>query len=154
MNEKTLSVAAIQHGTVVDHIPANRALPIIRVLHLVAHNAAVTVGFNLSSGRLGLKDLIKIENHELTLQEREEIAIFAPQATVNIIRDYQIVEKLNLPLPKKITGFLMCSNAHCITRHEKIKSEFFIMATGKKVEVRCHYCETVFSAHSLGEYIA
>jgi aspartate carbamoyltransferase regulatory subunit len=154
MSTKTLSVAAIQHGTVIDHIPAKRALPMIRILHLIGHKAPITVGFNLSSQYLGLKDIIKIENHELTLQEREEIAIFAPDATVNIIRDYKIVEKLNLPLPQKITGFLACANGNCITQTEKVKSHFSIMALGKTIEVRCHYCETVFPAHSLGDILA
>src|SRR3990167_9426318 len=119
---KTLSVSAIQNGTVIDHIPAGQALKIMHLLRLLKEKYRVTVGFNLSSQRLKLKDLIKIENHALTNKQANEITVFAPEATINIIKNFDVVEKIITRLPENIAGIFSCPNPLCITHGEPIET--------------------------------
>ncbi len=99
---KTLSVAAIKDGTVIDHIPAGFALIILQLLKLAITKHRISLGLNLSSSSMGLKDLIKIENRALTEKESRDIAVFAPKATINIIKNYQLANKMSAKLPSEI----------------------------------------------------
>lgn len=141
---KTLSVSAIQNGTVIDHIPAGQALRIIRLLHALAEKNQVTIGLNLPSKRLHFKDLIKIENRVLNENEANEITVFAPEATINIIENFEVAKKISTRLPESIVGVLACPNRICITHTEPVKSYFYIVEYKKHMYLTCKYCEKQF----------
>lgn len=141
---KTLSVSAIKNGTVIDHIRSGHALRILHLFRLLEGRNKITVGLNLPSQRLGLKDLIKIENRVLTDEEANEIVIFAPEATINVVKDFEVIQKMNTHLPKKIANIFLCPNPKCITHHEAAESVFCIEEQGKQVKLICNYCEKVF----------
>jgi aspartate carbamoyltransferase regulatory subunit len=152
--QTTLSVAAIANGTVIDHIPAGQALNILRMLQLTQQKNPVTVGLNLSSGKLTYKDIIKIENKFLTQQEQDQIAIFAQEATLNTIENYKIVRKCQLVTPAVIIETLLCPNQNCITQAQTCERRFDVLHVKKNLLLRCQYCEKVFERHQLKECFA
>ncbi len=153
MKEKTLSVSAIKEGTVIDHIVAGKALKIIRLLKLASEQKRVTVGLNLKSGSIGLKDIIKVENVTLSPAQADQIAIFSPQATVNVIENYKVAKKFHVQLPEAIAAALSCPNSRCITNGEKIPTLFTVEENNSHVTLRCKYCEKLFSRDEMDEKI-
>lgn len=149
---KTLSVSAIKNGTVIDHIVAGQALKIMRLLRVFDNKQQATVGLNLKSKSLGLKDLIKIENRMLSESEVNDIAIFAPEATVNIIKDFEVSKKFTAKLPKVILEILICPNINCVSRTEPVTSCFCVEDYGKKIKLSCKYCEKEFDRDQVAEY--
>ncbi len=143
MNDK-LSVSAIKNGTVIDHIPQGQALRIMHLLTLLKRKFKIMAGMNLPSKRLGTKDLIKIENYILTEDEANEIVVFAPPATINVIEDFTVVNKISTHLPAMMKAVFICPNTICITHAESIDSAFHISEEGKQIKLTCHYCEKVF----------
>jgi aspartate carbamoyltransferase regulatory subunit len=143
----TLSVSAIQDGTVIDHIPAGNAFKIIRLLCLSGNRA--TVGLNLKSTAFGLKDLIKTENVFLTEAQYAQVAVFAPNATVNIIHNYEVVKKFKVQMPETIAKVLTCANPRCITNEQKIPTLFLVEESNTQVLLRCKYCEKLFSREQI-----
>jgi aspartate carbamoyltransferase regulatory subunit len=141
---KTRLVSAIDNGVVIDHIPAGQSLKIMRLLHAVNSKQRVTLGLNLRSKALKLKDLIKIENRVLTPQEIDQVAIFAPGATINRI------EKINCQLPEIIRDVLVCPNLNCISRFES-RGHFKLEGSQKRIKLRCFYCEKQFERHQVEE---
>jgi aspartate carbamoyltransferase regulatory subunit len=141
---KTLSVSAIKNGTVIDHIRTGQALRIINFLRLLNDKHKVTVGLNLVSKSMGLKDLIKVEKRMLTPDEANQIVIFAPEATINIVQDFEVIEKLTTHLPPSIVEVFSCPNLACITHIEAVKSLFYIEERGKQMQLTCHFCEKIF----------
>lgn len=146
---KTLSVSAIQNGTVIDHINPGQTLRIIHMLRLLNKNHKVTIGLNLSSKLMKLKDLIKIEDHILTNDEANEINVFAPEATINIIKNFEVVQKIITSLPSSISGMFICPNPVCITHTEPVDSFFTITEQGKQVQLVCKYCEKEFERNQV-----
>lgn len=146
---KTLSVSAIQNGTVIDHITSGQTLRIIHMLRLLHKKHKVTVGFNLPSKRMQLKDLIKIENHALTNREANEITVFAPDATINIIKNFEVVQKIITCLPHDISGVFICPNPACITHDEPIDTFFNIEEQGRQIKLVCKFCEKGFSRNEM-----
>jgi aspartate carbamoyltransferase regulatory subunit len=146
---KTLSVSAIQNGTVVDHITTDQTFRIMHMLRLLDKKLKVTVGFNLPSKRMRLKDLIKIENHELTPEEANQISVFAPDATINIIKDYEVERKLDTTLPASIRAIFICPNSACVTHAEPVESFFYIQEAGKVMKLVCKYCEKSFERNQV-----
>jgi aspartate carbamoyltransferase regulatory subunit len=146
---KTLSVSAIENGTVIDHINSGQAIRIIHLLGLLEKKCKVTIGLNLPSKRMKLKDLIKIENHILTNEEANEITIFAPEATINIIHDFEVVDKIITSLPPSICDAFICPNPVCITHNEPVDSFFIIHVQGKQVKLVCKYCEKIFDRNEV-----
>lgn len=145
MTEKNLSVAAIENGTVIDHIRKGGALKVLRLLKLDDHDKTVTLGLNLPSKTLGYKDLIKIEGRTLTAAEASEVAIFAPEASINIISNFKVVKKFKVELPQMIEKWMRCPNSRCITNHESIVTKFAVLKRGNNVELKCYYCEKVLT---------
>ena len=143
MNE-TLPVSAIKNGTVIDHIAVNQALRIVHLLGLKHSQHKITIGLHLPSKRLGSKDLIKIENRVLTDQEANDIVVFAPVATINVIENYEVVKKFATSLPNEMRDVFTCPNPVCITRVETRPSRFYIREQGKQIKLSCHYCEKMF----------
>lgn len=142
--ERTLSVSAIKNGTVIDHIPCGSALKILKFLDFSKENVQVTIGLNLKSSKMHSKDIMKIQDRQITAQEAHQIAILAPNATVNIIHNYEVVKKIPVTLPETIESILVCPNKKCITRQEKVASFFFVQREGKLVLIQCKYCEKRF----------
>ena len=147
MTEKTqLQVEAIRNGSVIDHIPAGQAINILKLFHILDNHERITVGFNLPSKALVHKDIIKVENVSLTKDQTDQLALFAPHATVNIIKDFQVVEKRSLSLPERITNVFECPNSNCITRVEAAAISNFTLINNKgKIQLKCKYCEKVFN---------
>jgi aspartate carbamoyltransferase regulatory subunit len=152
-NDK-LMVEAIANGTVIDHIAPGQAINILRMFKFLSKDTELTVGFNLHSGRLGKKDLIKIADVTFSPSQTEQLAILAPNATVNEIKDYKVIDKYNLRLPHETVGDFKCPNSNCITHIEKGASPRFLIRTDKKgtVMMRCHYCEREFTRDTLLKY--
>jgi aspartate carbamoyltransferase regulatory subunit len=148
----TLAVAAIQNGSVIDHIPAGSGVRLIKLLQLTIHPNTVTVGLNLPSKSMGKKDLLKIEGRFLTPNEIHEIAIFAPQATINLIHDFKLKDKFTATLAQSITGLLVCPNPNCVSHHQDVQSHFDILTPRQIVQLHCHYCEGVFQKEEIIEY--
>ncbi len=138
--KEVLEIPAIKHGTVIDHIPADVTLKALEILSdTVAHNTA-TLGTNFPSKRLGKKGFIKIEGAVLSQGQANKIAILAPKATLNLIKDGKVIKKSTLALPSLIEGVLRCPNPQCITNHEKTSTKFHLMDE-EPLWLRCHYCE-------------
>lgn len=146
---KTLSVAAIHNGTVIDHIHSGEAFRIVHLLRLQEKKLKVTIGLNLPSKRIKMKDLIKIENHVLTKEEANDITIFAPEASINVIRNFEVVEKIITTLPSSIRGVFICANPVCITQKEPIETAFNIGTHGKQILLACQYCEKIFDRNDV-----
>lgn len=136
---KQIKVNAIRNGTVIDHITAGKVLKVVDILDLHG-NDVVMIGMNLPSNKISIKDIIKIENRELSLEEVNKIALVAPEATLTIIQDYNVVRKLALQIPENIDNLIVCPNPKCITSIENISSRFRLTAD-KPPQVRCNYCE-------------
>jgi aspartate carbamoyltransferase regulatory subunit len=149
---KTLSVAAIKEGTVIDHIPAGYALIILQLLKLSQGKHRISLGLNLTSSSMGLKDLIKIENRALTEKEMHDIAVFAPQATINIIKNYQVASKISAQLPDAVARILVCPNPSCITHCETIDTLFHVEEHKQQVRLQCHFCEKIFEHNEIKDY--
>lgn len=146
----TLKVEAIRNGSVIDHIPAGRALQILRHFKILRQAATeqipITVGLNLSSNRSGTKDIIKIGDYFLDQKQVNQLAFLAPGSTINIIKDYKVVEKLRPSLPERVTGVFACPNANCITNRENTVDTCLTVYESKgEVMMKCHYCEKAFS---------
>lgn len=144
MSEK-MQVEAICQGTVIDHITSGQGLKILNRLQLINDKIRLTVGLNLPSGQYGSKDIIKVENWMFSKDEANELALLAPNATVNIIEDYRVVSKFHMELPEVLVGIFSCPNTNCITHSEPVDSKFTIRAEDGEVRLRCHYCEEFFN---------
>lgn len=140
---REMKVKPIKNGTVIDHIKANKALSVLKILGLPSEESAVTIAMNVKSSQMGSKDIVKIEGRELAPKEVDKIALIAPQATINIIRDYELVEKGKVNLLDEIHGILKCQNPNCITNTpEPVKTRFYVIGKGP-VSLRCYYCERI-----------
>lgn len=146
---KKLKVKSIKNGTVIDHITANKALSVLRILDLPNEKRTVTIAMNVLSSQMGSKDIVKIEGRELEPGEVDKIALIAPSATINIIRDYEIAEKGKVHLLNEITDILECPNPNCITNaDEPVKTKFYVISK-KPVSLRCYYCERIMEASEI-----
>ncbi|GLS83605.1 aspartate carbamoyltransferase regulatory subunit [Paraferrimonas haliotis] len=143
MPTKKLKVEAIEQGTVIDHIPAGVGIKILQFFELSQTSERVTVGLNLKTQSGESKDLIKLENIELTREQSNQIALFAETATINVIRDYEVVDKFSVRLPESIYGILACPNGNCISHDEPVSSRFYVRSKDN-LRLKCHYCEKEF----------
>ncbi|QHM73729.1 aspartate carbamoyltransferase regulatory subunit [Mixta intestinalis] len=145
MMQSKLQVEAIKRGTVIDHIPAQVGFKLLTLFRLTETDQRITIGLNLPSGELGRKDLIKIENTFLTEDQINQLAVYAPHATVNRIDDYQVVAKIVPTLPDRIERVLICPNSNCISRSEPVFSSFKVRKRDESVRLKCKYCEKEFA---------
>ncbi|KJY84205.1 aspartate carbamoyltransferase regulatory subunit [Vibrio galatheae] len=151
VKETQLQVEAIRNGSVIDHIPANIGIKVLKLFKMHKSNQRITIGLNLPSSALGAKDLIKIENIYLTKEQANQLALYAPKATVNQIEEYKVVNKLNLVLPHSIESVFECPNSNCISHGEPVESRFSVQQKHDNVQLKCHYCEKVFSREIMTE---
>lgn len=139
--KKELKVKSIKNGTVIDHIKQNRASNILSMLNLPDDETQVMVAINVESSNMGKKDILKIEGRELSEEEVDKLVLLAPQASINIIRDYEIVNKFNLHLTDEVVDVVKCSNPNCITNsNEPIQDKFYVQSK-EPLMLRCYYCE-------------
>lgn len=139
-----LEVSAIKQGTVIDHIPAGKALEIVRLLNVLPTGYQITLGLNLKSTRGILKDIIKLENILLNTLEKQKVAIIAPKATINSIENYEVLKKETITVPNEIREFFKCPNTQCVTHSESINSYFKVAQGRKGIILHCVYCEQAF----------
>ena len=144
---KELAVAALRNGTVIDHIPSKALFRAVRILGIEGLDTSVTIGNNLQSNKLGSKGIIKVAEVEFSEDELNRIAIIAPSAIVNIIRDYEVVEKRPVVLSDTLVGLVRCGNPKCITNHEPTPTRFEVV-NREDVELRCHYCCLLYTSPS------
>lgn len=137
--KKELAVAALQNGTVIDHIPSHVLFKVVELLGIQNMDNSVTIGNNLDSKRMGSKGIIKIADVFFKEEILNRIAIIAPGAVINIIRDFEVVEKRHVALPDVIVGIIKCDNPKCITNNEPMRTRFEVF-DNDKLFVRCHYC--------------
>lgn len=136
-------VPAIKDGSVIDHIPSRDTFRIMRILDPQEFIHPITVTLNLNSEKMGKKGVIKIDNRFLTKKEVNKIAILAPNATVSIIKNYKIEEKIKVKIPTELVGVINCSNPICATNKEEVSTNFKVMRVDP-LEVKCLYCERVY----------
>ncbi|MHC4480697.1 MAG: aspartate carbamoyltransferase regulatory subunit [Planctomycetota bacterium] len=139
-----MNVSAIRNGTVIDHIRNEVTFKVAEILRLAREEEMVLVGMNLPSEKMGRKGLVKVESRELTPQEVNKIALIAPQATLSIIKDYQVVEKRSVQLPQSVEGIVRCFNPSCVTNRQEVNTSFEVVAADP-VSLRCVYCERVMT---------
>ena len=140
MKKEEMLVAAIQNGTVIDHIPAEKAYAVANLLGLQTLNNPVTIGYNYPSKKLGRKGIIKVENKFFTDEEISRLSVVAPNVVLNVIRDYEVVEKKTVTTPDKLCGIVRCNNPKCITNNEPMQTIFHVIDKGSGI-IRCHYCD-------------
>jgi aspartate carbamoyltransferase regulatory subunit len=145
---KQMSVSAIQNGTVIDHVPAMYLFKVIQILGLDRIDNQITFGTNLESKKLGRKAIIKISGVYFEDEDINRIALVAPDAKLNIIRDYEVVEKKVVVVPDTITGIAKCMNPKCITNYEHVTTKFKVVSR-KNVALKCHYCEKITNQENL-----
>ncbi len=145
--DNKLQVEAIKCGTVIDHIPAQVGFKLLSLFQLTKTDQRITIGLNLPSGEMGRKDLIKIENTFLTEEQVNQLALYAPRATVNRIDNYNVVGKSRPSLPERIDNVLVCPNSNCISHNEPVSSSFGVKQRDGKVTLKCKYCEKEFARH-------
>ncbi|MDE6301172.1 MAG: aspartate carbamoyltransferase regulatory subunit [Muribaculaceae bacterium] len=143
--KKELAVAALRRGTVIDHIPSSAVFKAVKILGLEDMPHAVTIGCNLASKKLGSKGIIKVSEHIFDKADLDRIALIAPTAVVNIIEDYNVVEKRPVSVPDTITGIVRCTNPKCITNNEPMATKFDVVAREPEIRIRCRYCNHTYT---------
>ena len=140
MNEKKeLQVAALENGTVIDHIPSDKLFTVVSLL-LKDMDSNITIGYNLESKKLGKKGIIKIADKFFTDEEINRISVVASNIKLNVIRNYAVVEKKEAIMPDELKGIVKCNNPKCITNNEPMQTWFHVTDKEKGL-LKCHYCE-------------
>jgi aspartate carbamoyltransferase regulatory subunit len=138
---KELRVTPIKNGTVIDHISSGMALKVLQILKITgAHFSPVTVAMNVASEG-GKKDIVKIEDREVEIRELNKIALIAPAATINIIRDYAVEKKFKVEVPEMVEDVVRCANPNCVSVKEERMNHFTIVYSSDPVGLKCFYCE-------------
>ena len=140
MGKKELQVAAIENGTVIDHIPAEQTYEVTKLHNLQTLTEPVTIGYNLPSSKLGKKGIIKIADKYFTDEEINRLSVVAPKIVLNIIKNYEVVEKKTVETPDELHGIIKCNNPKCITNNEPMQTYFTVVDKAHGI-VKCHYCD-------------
>ncbi|WP_370756911.1 aspartate carbamoyltransferase regulatory subunit [Prevotella pectinovora] len=140
MSKKERLVAAIENGTVIDHIPAEKTYAVATLLGLQKLQTPVTIGYNYPSKKLGKKGIIKIEDKFFTDEEISRLSVVAPNVVLNVIRDYEVVEKKKVVTPDTLKGIVRCNNPKCITNNEPMSTIFHVIDKNSGI-IKCHYCD-------------
>jgi aspartate carbamoyltransferase regulatory subunit len=136
-----LYVKKIRNGTVIDHIEPGHALDVLHILGINGkHGEVVSAVMNVESKHYGRKDIVKIDDRELNPQEVDKIALIAPKATINIVREYEVTSKKRVQLPKTIQGIIRCDNPSCVVNAREPVTSQFTVEVAEPLRIRCHYC--------------
>ncbi|MFC7069023.1 aspartate carbamoyltransferase regulatory subunit [Halobaculum lipolyticum] len=149
--ERELRVSKIRDGTVIDHITGGQALNVLAILGIDGdEGVGVSIGMNVPSDKLGTKDVVKVEDRELSQGEVDVLSLLAPEATVNIVREFEVVDKKRVERPARVVGLLTCPNHNCITNaDEPVESAFGVVDDG----VRCEFCGEIVR-EDIGDHLA
>ena len=145
---RELKVTAIEHGTVIDHIPANNVFRVIRILNLDNTENQVLFGVNLESHKYGKKGIIKVSNMFFAKKEINKIALVAPTATLIVIRDFKVQSKTQVEVPDQIDTIVKCFNPNCISNQENIPTRFTVIDKSD-LKLKCHYCEKITARNNI-----
>ena len=150
MEQSDLLVRRIKDGTVIDHINEGKGLNVLEALEIDGSRGnVITIALNMPSGKLKKKDMIKVEGRFLEDDDTNKLAVIAPSSTVNIIKDYKLVEKRRVSLPNEIEQIFRCSNPDCITNsQEHIESTMEVMDK-KNLVLKCRYCGRILDVNDL-----
>ena len=140
MSKKERLVAALENGTVIDHIPSEKTYEVASILGLQHLSTVVTIGYNFPSKKVGHKGIIKVENKFFTNEEISRLSVVAPNVVLNIIRNYEVVEKKTVETPDELRGIVKCNNPKCITNNEPMQTVFHVIDK-QQGTIRCHYCD-------------
>ena len=140
MNKKERLVAAIENGTVIDHIPSEKTYQVASLLGLHKLTEPVTIGYNYPSEKVGKKGLIKVSDKFFSDEEISRLSVVAPKVVLSIIKDYEVVEKKTVEIPNELHGIVKCNNPKCITNNEPMSTYFTVVDKLAGI-VRCHYCD-------------
>lgn len=140
MNKNEMLVAAIKNGTVIDHIPTDKTYQVVSLLRLEELSTPVTIGYNYRSKKLGQKGIIKVEDKFFTDEEISRLSVVAPNIVLNIIKDYEVVDKKTAATPDELRGIVKCNNPKCITNNEPMQTLFHVVDKKNGI-LKCHYCE-------------
>jgi aspartate carbamoyltransferase regulatory subunit len=147
VGEQELLIRRIKEGTVIDHIRAGEALRVLQILGITGKEGeVVSVAMNVPSSKLGTKDVLKVANRFLKSEETDKLALVAPHATVNIIRNYKVSEKRKVELPKVFRGLLKCPNPTCISNlsHEPIIPTIDVVDRESPL-LKCRFCQRLIT---------
>ena len=133
-------VAAIENGTVIDHIPAEKTFQVVNLLELQKLSTPVTIGYNFTSSKVGCKGIIKVSDKFFTDNEISRLSVVAPNIILNIIRDYEVVEKKQVITPDELCGIVKCNNPKCVTNNEPMATIFNVVDKAAGI-LKCHYCD-------------
>ena len=133
-------VAAIKNGTVIDHIPAEKTYEVVNLLQLQNLENPVTIGYNYPSNKIGRKGIIKVSDKFFTDEEISRLSVVAPNVVLNIIKDYEVVEKKTVVTPNELRGIVKCNNPKCITNNEPMQTVFNVVDKVHGI-LKCHYCD-------------
>lgn len=140
MNKTERQVAAIKNGTVIDHIPAEKTYQVANLLELKALTNPVTIGYNYPSKKIGKKGIIKVSDKYFTNEEISRLSVVAPNVVLNIIKDYEVVEKKTVETPDELRGIVRCNNPKCITNNEPMQTVFNVVDKNLGI-LKCLYCD-------------
>ena len=140
MNKEELQVVALKNGTVIDHIPTDKLFTVVSLLGLKNSESNITIGNNLTSKKLGKKGLIKVADRFFTDEEISRLSVVAPNVKLNIIHNYEVVEKKQVIMPDVVKGIVICNNPKCITNNEPMTTIFHVISK-ENGTLKCHYCE-------------
>ncbi len=147
MSDQELRASKIKNGTVIDHISGGYALEVIRILGITGREKRVmTIAINVPSNRFKVKDIVKIEGRALNSREVNKIALVAPHATINIVRDYVVVEKQEVKLPRVIEDIIKCTNPNCISNSNEPVGAKFYVESEEPLLLKCHYCGSILES--------
>jgi aspartate carbamoyltransferase regulatory subunit len=146
--KEQLVVSAIKDGTVIDHIPAGLLFNVIDILGLQKIGNQITFGTNLESKKLNKKAIIKVSEVYFRKDDLDRIALVAPQVKINIIKDYEVVEKKIVEVPDHIEGIAKCVNPMCITNNQNVPTKFDVISK-EPVSLKCQYCEKITDRNNI-----
>ncbi len=150
MTEKDdfMKIRRIENGLVIDHLPPGKALKILEILGVGEEfGGEVSVAMNVPSSHYGRKDVVKLEGRNMDPRQINRIALVAPEATVNVVKNYEVVDKHVVQVPQVLESVVACPNANCITTIEGRPKLLLDQKT--PLLLRCAYCEKVYAENEL-----
>ena len=150
MEQSELMVRRIKEGTVIDHIDEGKGIQVLDALRIDGKDGSlITIALNVPSGKSKKKDIIKVENKFLKDDDTNKIAVIAPKATINIIKNYKLIEKRRVSLPNEIDRIFRCSNPDCITNSAEHIESVMDLIDKETMILKCRYCARILDVNKI-----
>ena len=150
MEQSELMVRRIKEGTVIDHIDVGKGLQVLDALRINGQDGSlITLAMNVPSGKSKKKDIIKVENKFLKDDDTNKIAIIASKATINIIKNYKLIEKRRVALPNEIDKIFRCTNPDCITNSTEHIESIMDVIDKEGMVLKCRYCARILDVSKI-----